>query len=285
MTNKNVIEIIDRLMNPNAYKVAYNIHEVFTAIAHGYYYIRPGRDTIKFMKQINKVLNRARNIPDEKLSKSKDGIPYIVWIGGQIAADALEIARSMFDEEYYTSQIARMVMHEKYDKSLLARYMHWLDDEELMSIFEGLVTFKLNYNAFISDDNFDLMTNELEEKSIVSVQESSYLAENYDAHLDCIYNTPDGFFAYLCKESIVDTICKYVDEDSLMFASMIKAFKYSDVRTAAEYTTLAMCLNNEFEFNIFNPPITDMKSIAIEKYDSKHCKVVHSNKAGKFMIA
>ena len=77
MTNKNVIEIIDRLMNPNAYKVAYNIHEVFTAIAHGYYYIRPGRDTTKFMKRINKVLNRARKLPDEKLSKSKDGIPYI----------------------------------------------------------------------------------------------------------------------------------------------------------------------------------------------------------------
>lgn len=36
MTNKNIIEIIDRLMDTNAAKIAYNATEVFTAIAHGY---------------------------------------------------------------------------------------------------------------------------------------------------------------------------------------------------------------------------------------------------------
>ena len=285
MTNKNVIEIIDRLMDPNAEKVAYNIHEVFTAIAHGYYYIRPGRNTVNFIKRIDKILNKSLKIEAKTHTTMKDGIPIEVWLEGQLAADALAVARSMFDEEYYTSQVARMVMHERYDKSLLERYMYWLDDEELKSVFEGLVTFKLNYDAFISDENFDLMTEELEEKCATIVQGSSCYAANYDMHMDCIYNTPDGCFMYLCKESVIDTICKCVDKDPLMFASMIKTFKYSDAHTAAEYTGLAMRLGYEFELNIFDPKITDMSNIYLENYDYRCSKVIHRNKSGKVMIA
>ena len=285
MTNKNVIEIIDRLMDPNAEKVAYNIHEVFTAIAHGYYYIRPGRNTVNFIKRIDKILNKSLKIEAEAHAKTKDGIPFEVWLGGQLAADALAIARLMFDEEYYASQVSKMVMHERYDESLLERYMYWLDDEELKSVFEGLVTFKLNYDAFISDENFDLMAEEFEKKCVAIVQESSCYAANYDVHMDCIYNTPDGFFMYLSKESIIDTIRRYVDKDSLMVASMIKAFKYSDAHTAAEYTGLAMRLDYEFELNIFDPKITNISKIHLENYDHRHNKVVYSNKAGKVMIA
>lgn len=285
MTNQNVIEIIDRLMDPNAEKVAYNIHEVFTAIAHGYYYIRPGRNTVNFIKRIDKILNKSLKIEAKAHSKTKDGIPFEVWLGGQLAADALAIARLMFDEEYYTSQISKMIMHERYDESLLERYMYWLDDEELKSVFEGLVTFKLNYDAFISDENFDLMAEEFEKKCVAIVQESSYYSSNYDVHMDCIYNTPDGFFMYLSKESIIDTIRRYVDKDPLMVASMIKAFKYSDIHTAAEYTGLAMRLDYEFELNIFDPKITNIGKIHLENYDHRHNKVVYSNKAGKVMIA
>ena len=98
MTNKNVIEIIDRLMNPNVEKVAYNANEVFVAIVHGYYYIRPGYNTVKFVKKINRILNDAWKGKSKKHVKTKEGIPYEVWFWGKVAADALEVARSMFDE-------------------------------------------------------------------------------------------------------------------------------------------------------------------------------------------
>ena len=58
MTNKNIIEIIDRLMDTNAAKIAYNDTEVFTAIAHGYNYIRPGKKMLKFIEKISKILIR-----------------------------------------------------------------------------------------------------------------------------------------------------------------------------------------------------------------------------------
>jgi hypothetical protein len=66
---------------------------------------------------------------------------------------------------------------------------------------------------------------------------------------------------------------------------MIKAFKYADTKTAAEYTGIAIWLISEFEQNIFNPTITDMNKIRLEDYDYRHSKVIHSNKSGKIMLA
>ena len=285
MTNKNVIEIIDRLMDPNVNGVVFNANEVFTAIAHGYYYIRPGKDTANFVKQINKILVQARKARHKAHNQKTNGVKFDDWLVGKMSADAFYLAKTMFDQEYYESRVERMSMHEEYDESLLERYMYWLNDEELQSVFSGFVTFKLQYDAFISDENFERLEKELENKCVAIVQNSSYYAEHYDEHLDRIYNKPDGFFMYLSKESIIDTICKYVDKDPLMFACLIKAFKYADPRTAAEYTVLAMLLDYEFELNIFDPPITDMSQCCLGDDDSKDSTVIYKNKGGSLMLA
>lgn len=135
MTNRTVIDIIDRLMDFKAERVAFNAHEVFAAIVHGYYYIRPGKATAKFVTKINKILNDGLKYRSKMYIETKDGIPYEEWLWGKMAGEALCVARSMFDEEYYASQIATMVGHEKYDETLLKRYMHWLDDTRLNCIF------------------------------------------------------------------------------------------------------------------------------------------------------
>lgn len=284
MTNKDVIEIIDRLMDPNATRAVYYADEVFCLIAHGYYYIRPGKATDRFIKQINKILVRGRKTRRKTHDKEIGGIPFEDWLIGRMSTEAFCIARSMFDSEYYASQVAKMSMYEEYDESLLERYMHLLDDEELKSVFEGLVTFKLAYNAFISDENFELLEEEFEEKCVAVVQNSSCYAANHDMHMDCIYNNPYSIFTYLRKDTIIDTVCKYVDKDPLMYACLVKAFKYSNPHTAAEYTGLAIILDYEFEFNIFNPEITDMSEIHLKDCDCGHSKVIRHNKLGKIVI-
>ena len=70
-----------------------------------------------------------------------------------------------------------------------------------------------------------------------------------------------------------------------MLAYMVKAFKYSNSRTAAEYTGLAIRLVYEHEVDVFNPHITDMKRINWENYDFDSSNVIYSNKAGKTMLA
>ena len=282
MTNRNVIDIIDRLMNSDAERFAFNADEVFTAIVHGYYYIRPGKNTAKFVKKINKILNDELKNRVKMYIETKDGIPYEYWLWGKMAAEALCIARSMFDEEYYASQVANMVGCEEYDETLLKRYLHWLDDEELECIFAGLFTFKTNYDAFISDKNFVNMMDELKAKCLEVVNTQSCYAPKYNDHIDCIENSVDFCFAYLCRESIIDTICRYVDVDPLMFACLIKAFKYSDPHTAAEYAGLSIFLSYIYELDIYDPLITDVNKVLPDGNDNP--KVVHSNKSSKIAI-
>ena len=273
MTNKNVIEIIDRLMDTNAHKVVYNASEVFTAVAHGYYYIRPGKKMFKFIEKISKIIDKSC----KQWFKTNDDAAE-AW--GKTVADVLHVARSMFDAEYYASQVARMVMYEKYDESLLERYLYWLDEEELKSVFEGLLSFKRDFDIFISDLNFDRMMGELKERSLVVIENNSWYMKDYDERVDYIDNNWDFCFEYLTRETIIDIICRYANEDPVMLASMVKTFKYSDVRTAAEFTGLAVYIEEAYGLDIFNPTITD-----IDKIDVKRATAFYRNRSGNFMTA
>ena len=281
MTNKNVIEIIDRLMDPSAVRVAYNPSEVFTAIVHGYYYIKPGYDTNKFAKKINKVLMRGWKSYNKTHTETIDGVPFEEVLIGKVVTEALCIARSLFDKEYYTSQLAYMVEHEKYDDQLLERYMRCLNEDELLQVLDGIFTFKINYGSFISDDSVEDMSEEFKGKCITAVQESPYYVTDYDKHITYINNNDGAFLEYLSKESIIDTICRYIDTDRMILANMIKAFKYSDPHTAAEYTGIALCIAARYETDIFNPVITDVEKINFDNYDSEHSKLISSNRGGK----
>jgi hypothetical protein len=276
MTNQNVIEIIDRLMDTNASKIVYNATEVLTAIAHGYYYIRPGKKMFRFIEKIAKIIDKD----SKQWLNSNNETCLDAETLGRTVADMLNIARSMFDAEYYASQVSRMVMYEKYDESLLERYLYWLDEEELKSVFEGLLSFKRDFDIFISDLNFDRMMDELKERSLVVIENSPWYMKDYEERVDYIDNNWDFCFEYLTRETIIDIICRYANEDPVMLASMVKTFKYSDVRTAAELTGLAVYIEEAYGLDIFNPTITD-----IDKIDVKRATAFYRNRSGNFMTA
>lgn len=287
MNNKNVIEIIDRLMNPEADKVVYSASEVFTAVAHGYYYIKSGKkgkNAAKFLNKIFKVLKNGDMEYEKNYSETKYGIPFNEWIWGKMSADALCIIKSMFDEEYYASQVSKMCMNENYDKNLLEHYLYWLDEEELKSVFEGIITFKYNFDAFISDNEFEAMIDELKECSNIVIENSPYYMLKYDEHMENISTTLDFCFEYLCRETIIDIICRHIDIDPLGLACMIKAFRYSDSHTAAAYTSMALHLAREWDLDVFNPFITDTSKICQADCDANNHTVIHRNKRGKVAI-
>jgi hypothetical protein len=258
---------------------------VFTAVAHGYYYIRPGKKMNRFIDKIVKIIEKDCKAAAKQLSKTSNDDSSVAETWGKNVADVLHVARSMFDAEYYVSQVSRMVMHEKYDESLLERYLCRLDEAEVKSVFEGLLTFKRDFDIFISDTNFDSMMKKLKEEALFVIANTPKYMKDYNKHVDYINNNGDFPCKYLCKEIISNVIYSYVDQDPVMLASMIKTFKYSDVRTAAELTGLIVYIEEAYELGVFNPIITDVDKIHLEDYDSKHSKVIHSNKSGKFILA
>jgi hypothetical protein len=284
MTNQTLIQTIDRLMDKNVNRTIFSAEEAFAVIAHGYYYIRPGKNTFKFLDRINKVLEEGWKDRSKMYVEMKDGVPFEELLLGRMAGKVISVARSMFDKEYYTSQVAKMVRQEEYNDHLLARYMHWLDDEELQSVFEGLLAFKHNYDVFISDKSLEDMMLELKDKCITVIQESPCYVMRYDEHIEYVNNSLDSIFLYLCRESIIDTICKHIDIDPVLFASMIKAFKYSNARVAAEYTGIAIWLMYGFEVDLFTPTVTDFDSLDFENLDVQYSETVRVKNAESFKM-
>lgn len=285
MTNKNVIEIIDRLMDTKAERLAYNVEEVFTAIAHGYYYIRPGRDTYKFNKKIHKILEKGWDANNKAYSETRDGIPFDEWVLGKVAADTLVVARSMFDREYYISQIPKTNMSLRYEDDLLEDYLHYLDKNELRTIWDVLGFFKVKTDAFASDESFECMMEEFREACINIVNDFPYYSANRYEHIARIDNTVDFFFDYLNRGSIIDIISSYVDRDRLILANMIKAFMHSDIQTAVEYTGMSLYIEENFEIDICNPIITDVEGINFDPLINDCAKVVYRNKCGRVIAA
>ena len=68
-----------------------------------------------------------------------------------------------------------------------------------------------------------------------------------------------------------------------MLASMIKTLKYSDVRSAAEYTALAFWLYYGYEVDIYDPYRTDPKGF--EDKDAEQQWKVRSKAIGKMTFS
>ena len=196
MTNKNVFEIINRLMDPTTDRVSYSTSEVFTAIVHGYYYIKPGRNALRFIDKITQILDKACKEYDKRHPNMKNGALFEVWLWGKVAGDSLALAREMFDEEYYMSQISNVCMDEKYED-----------------------------------------------------------------------------------------IVSHTDIDPSMLTYMIKAFKYSPSIIATKYIGMAIRLKEEHEVSIFDPQVTDLKSLNLKSDDLESLKVLHQSKSCKIMVA
>ena len=287
MTNKNVIEIIDRLMDPNTDHLVYNVTEVFTAIVHGYYYIHPGKDTVKFLNKIDGMLEAARKSSKQMHKKMKSELSYEEWICGKIASEALVVMRSMFNERTFNYFKAQMKddMEVAFTDELLEYYLYFLDMQELKKAFEGIFAFKESNNFFISDENYKLMMKEFEDCCILVAKQETDNETNFKEHVEYIKATPLAFFEYLCRETIIEIIYSYIDIDPILLAHMIKAYIYTEsTNTAADYMAVAATAMYVYDIDVFNPTIKNVDKIQLENYDAEHCNVIYHNKSGKLMV-
>lgn len=286
MTNKNVIEIIDRLMDSEAEQLVYTASEVFTAIAHGYYFIRPGKNTAKFFEKIDGILEKYWNDRDKMYVKTKHGVPYEEWLWGKMASEALLVMRSMFNKDTYAYQKASMEkdMNDVYSKELLELYLYRLDIDEIKHVFDGILAFKESNDFFISDESYDRMMEEFKERCTIVAEAEADDEVDYNENLEFMNNHPKYFFYYLCRETIVDILYRYVDIDPILLAHMIKAYIYSETSTAAEYTGLAAKLMYGYDLDIFDPIITDVEAVDLDTPAFGNMKKLCTHKMREFKI-
>jgi hypothetical protein len=269
-------------MDPNTDYLVYNVTEVFTALVHGYYYIHPGKDTMKFLNKIDGILNAARKYAKNMYNKTKNGIPYEEWIWGKIASEALIVMRSMFNERTFNYFKAQMKddMEVTFTDKLLEYYLYFLDMQELKKTFEGIFAFKESNNFFISDENYELMMKEFEDCCILIAKQEADNETDFKEHVEYIKATPLAFFDYLCRETIIEIIYSYIDIDPILLAHMIKAYIYTEsTNTAADYMAVAATAMYVYDIDVFNPSITD-----VDKIDANRSQAFYRNKVGNFMM-
>lgn len=286
MTNKNVIEIIDRLMDSEAKQLVYTASEVFTAIAHGYYFIRPGKNTVKFLEKIDGILEKYWHDRDKMYVKTKRGVPYEEWLWGKMASEAFLVMKSMFNENTYAYQKARIEedMNDVYSKELLELYLYRLDTDELKHVFDGILAFKESNDFFISDESYDHMMEEFKESCTIVAEAEADDEVDYNENIEFMNHHPKYFFYYLCRETIVDILYRHVDVDPILLAHMIKAYLYSETSTAAEYTGLAAKLMYGYDLDIFDPVITDVKAFDLDVLAFKDMKKLCAKKTREFKL-
>jgi hypothetical protein len=89
----------------------------------------------------------------------------------------------------------------------------------------------------------------------------------------------------VCMEEKYEDIVSHTDIDPSMLTYMIKAFKYSPSIIATKYIGMAIRLKEEHEVSIFDPQVTDLKSLNLKSDDLESLKVLHQSKSCKIMVA
>ena len=287
MTNRNVFEIIDRLVAPTTNGTVFTPSEVFTAIVHGYYYIRPGKDTYKFLEKIDSILEEGWKYRRKMYKSLKNGVPYESWLWSKMAYKVLSVMRSMFNKRTYDYFKDKMKddMEFMYDDEMLERFLYCLEVKDLKNVFDGLLAFKESNNFFISDESYEDMMKEFLEYSLYVSEQESEDDDEYAEHAAFINSTPGFFFYYLCRETIIDIICKHIDIDPFLLAHMIKAYVYTEEsKTAAEYTGLAAKLMYGYDMDVFEPIITDASKMTPEIFKANDSNVTFRDGSFEFTI-
>ena len=287
MTNRDVIEIITRLMDPLTDKMVYNITEVFTAIAHGYSFIHPGKDTTKFFRRIEGILESARKDMKKRKNKAKNETAYEEWLYDKIVSEAVLVMRMLFNERVfnYFKELTKDSVDVAFTGERLEDYLYFLDTKELRSLLGGIIAFKENNNFFISDENYRLMMEEFEYRSIYVAQQEADSEADFMEHVEYIKTTPMPGFDYLCRETIIDIIYRYIDIDPVLLAHMIKVYLCTEsTNMAADYMGLAAKAMYVFGVDVFDPLVTDEDEIQLEDNDINHSNVPYSNEADKLMV-
>ena len=285
MKNKDVIELINRIVNPKTEHEVYTVEEALVAVLHGYYYIKPGKNTKKFVAKLNKLFNRAILELEKSSGKTQDGVPCEDLILGKMAGEAVLMASDMFDEKFFKHMSNVVEIEEELIYNSLDAYVNMLTFDELVCVFDGVNYCKEKYDAFFDDEVYDNMWDEIYNRCREAGSSMPNPNTDWYNYVEYANNNPNYLFSYLDVRSAIDIVRKYMDSDFKAFEYMLKVLNNADKFGAIHYTSSAFIVDRFFELNVFAPVITDLKKINRNTIDIENSKRAFVKGNREFMIA
>ena len=233
-----------------------NTDLVFSVVAHGYLYVRPGEDTEKFSM---KIMNAIASAVDEGVKNylGVDGYawPFETWLRIALARATLIVAKEVFDADYFEEQCACLDPNEEEDgEFLLNKYLNLMNKEQLAD-FEGWINeWKTCYYVFTTVETWREVQNHFNEMCR-KINPSIPSMDNGLVYLAYREKHPEfDMYDYLSKEEVVKGISREIIFDRALAGHMARIFYNThDTSTIEIYVELVSHYRSVFNRDIYTP--------------------------------
>ena len=251
MNNKTVIDIITNLCikkeNPNLYEMDH----VYTAMVHGYYFVKPGKATDRFTDALMFALAKGVVVGTNDFKRTQGLYPIEACTWEAVAKRVLKVLRRFFDREYFQGQIAALYNDELNDETLLTKYLGMFDQNLLFEFVKGVEHFSMLYNLLQESDAsyinviFTERCHEID-SSIPS------MCDDVRKWCEFVKETPRFMFNCLEEAEIAKIIDEFVTHDRVFAGNFARAlyhtrdYNCSMLYSIIAYTFERMCGANPY---------------------------------------
>lgn len=256
MTNKEIIEIINRVSDRKTRFDTLFFQEPFIAALHNYYYVKSKKDRNKLL---DKVMSIIMNYVYECEKENKDCDCRNVEgerILTRLAAELVIMIRDMFDENFYNKQIAdisREGYNEHYDANLCQKLMLRCDKWSLMRIYRYMNILNGDTGCFFSGEDGGRMMIELYERCLERGAKIPDMNTDMKKHMAYMTKNPLCYFDHLDVATIANILCKYVNQNHDILAYMIKTVEHCDEETTETWCAIPLWLRVVGGVALFEP--------------------------------
>ena len=239
MHNNTVFETIRTLCIEKKDPEFYNLDQIYLAVAHGYYFVRPGKNSAKFMDELISAFVKgaklgAKNFgKDNQRSSSMDSY---LWVS--VAKRMLKVVRKFFDREFFETQ-STLIPNDEFDSdTLLTKYLNKMNPEQLFGAQRLFDLLSYEYDLFYIDSincAWRVLANMCHDvDSSVPTPD-----EELQTWFDFNQSNPRFAFNYLDNSTIANAINTVITKDRTLATNMVRALYYTnDTRLCIDYTTM-----------------------------------------------
>lgn len=233
-----------------------NTDIVFAIVAHGYLYIRPGKDTEEFaMKIMNSISSAVEEGVNNYLGPDGEIWPFDSWIRISLAKAALTVARELFDADYFEEKYSSYdINEEETGEYLLDKYLNLMDKDQLIDFDEWIDEWRTHYYVFTTVDMRHEVYRDFNEKCR-KINPAVPTHDNMLEYVEYEKNHPEfDMFDFLSKEEIINGISKEIIFDRSLAGHMARLyFDTCDINLIETYIELASHYRSIFHRDIYTP--------------------------------
>ena len=244
-TSTDVIERIQRVCGTAMRDFKYqenSLEDCFSTALHAYYFVRPGKQTKRFIKKLAQIT--IRGIKEGMDLSDATGYEVTGCAAYSLIPHLVKLCSRSFDTRWFEYQINRMD-EEKLDAHLLDKYIEDFNKDQLSHLFQLIVHTGYKSHCFMNEQTCRALWQEINEECQIIDNNLPIINSDYDDFPMFIFNCLD-------KAIIAKILLKYIEKDKDIAAYVARLLYYCEPLVSLEYIGVAMSYADLFGFRVFD---------------------------------